>query len=107
SSAQLFVGDPERQQARRLHLRLKGDLARAWLYACAPSTDLLSKLPPREDALPPALWFAPLAPTSFRLWQQYDPDGFGRLVEHSLKPHRNHERVANWLAELKKSRQLA
>src|SRR5262249_20221845 len=64
-SSQVFPGDPERQTALRRHLRLKGDLARGWLYACAPAKGLLQQLPPREDAVPPALWFAPLVPESF------------------------------------------
>jgi hypothetical protein len=102
-SSQPFSADPERQRARQRHLRLKGDLARAWLYACAPSKDLLNELPPREDALPPALWFGPIVPPSARLWERYERDDFVRLVDHGLKTDRRRERVTRWLEELKES----
>jgi hypothetical protein len=95
-SAQLFPGDPERQTALRRHLRLKGDLARAWLYACAPTKDFLRQLPPREDAIPPALWFAPLVPESFRLCEQYDPAEFAALVENSWDRDGRNGRVTRW-----------
>lgn len=99
-SPQIFAGDPERQSARQRHLRLKADLARSWLYACAPDGRVLQELPPREDAIPPALWFAAMAPSSYRLRERYDPAAFAMLVEHSLKPQRRHDRVLNWLAAI-------
>jgi hypothetical protein len=98
---QVSVTDPERQMALQRHLRLKGDLARSWLYACAPTKRLLQELPPRENAIPPALWFAAIVPQSFKLWERYQSSEFAVLMEHSLSRHRRHERVLKWLAALR------
>src|SRR6185436_16289935 len=53
TSASCFEADTERERARRRHLQLTSDLARSWLYVCAPANGLLERIPPREDAIPP------------------------------------------------------
>ena len=92
-----FAGDAERRRALQLHLRLKGDLARAWLYAHAPGNVVLQELPPRDDARAPALWFAPVVARSAQSWKRYSPPDFARLVVHSLAPERRQRRVVEWL----------
>jgi hypothetical protein len=98
-----FARDPERRRALQAHLRLKGDLARAWLYAHAPGNAVLHELPPRDDARAPALWFAPVVPRSAQSWKQYSPPDFARLVVHSLAPERRQRRVVEWLESCRDS----
>src|SRR5262249_6820914 len=93
-----FADDPIRRNARALHLRVKGDLARALLYVLAPGARILEVLPPRPDALLPALWFAPLLAHGqwYRL-ELYSLDGLRLLLSHTTDPRRFREPLGSWL----------
>ncbi len=93
-----YPADPRRQQARLMHLRVKGDLARALLYVLVPGSKILNTLAPRPEAMVPALWFAPLlAPNQWDRLERYSADELGTLVAHSTDPRRLRQPLSDWL----------
>jgi hypothetical protein len=95
-----FPSDELRQTARREHLNLKGDMARALLYVMAPEDRIVNKFPPREKALVPALWFAPLL--NEKQWERFDAysaDTLVQLVRHSVDVRRLRDPLGHWLQQ--------
>jgi hypothetical protein len=104
ASARIPEDDPARSLtgnlARRRHLAVKYEEARAWLYAFAPGSLVLEALPPGSDDRVPALWFAPLLDAEgVAALNAYSDGELAALIGHSMEEPRRTVAVREWVEE--------